>query len=372
MKTSIVIAFMVSLSSLAYADLPAKTEESVCLKASAGKNSDGDSVMICEQTFPEIPYIRPAKDDISNPSAARLTVGIRNGNLYRGLTLIDRSGQEYLWLDSKGKQVQVESLKKKFPKIKMPSHRNQYLLYLVTGKVVENPLPDQPLFKKGIQVTNIIPEIMITGCAIDSRSLGIWEGSATLYSPKGGQVLFDSSKLAPVQIEFSRIDPMEGPLGELAVWDGSGKTLPDGKVNRISGRITNWDQTVSSEIDGSSMAPLSGYGTSSPFSGDLAKLTPNVQMYRTAAMHVAQDAPTVFLYPGYDKGAHPDHLPGSGMEGEQLAMTAAALMQTSDAYTPGDVTENLHVLKIYPHGPFNGHFLKIHFVKQDGVETDCH
>jgi hypothetical protein len=46
-------------------------------------------------------------------------------------------------------------------------------------------------------------------------------------------------------------------------------------------------------------------------------------------------------------------------------------MQTSDAYTADDVTENLHVLKIFPHGPFNGHFLKMRLVKKDPAEASC-
>jgi hypothetical protein len=350
------------------------SDSNICDQQHDGKTADGESVVVCDMPFADRPMIRPPQDETVDLSHVQLSVGLRITNAAVGAaSFIDRNGKEYAWLDEKGVPVDFRKPAKIFSALHMPSHRNMFLIYRVAGKIVKNPIQGNAYFTDGILVSKADPEILISACALDSALLGTWEGAASKHIRMGGPFVFSFREFAPLQIEFDSLSRLKGSQASLQEWDNSAHPLKDGTVFAVKGHITNWDNPVLSKVDGKSLDSLASLGNLSPFPSQANALSPNVQLYRIAGMHTSNDEPLVLLYPGYDlkKSPHPDDMPGSGMDGEDLAISPAALIQTSSDYTAKTLSESLHVLGIHPHGPPSGHSINLHWVKGNRPPNSC-
>src|SRR5678816_4120093 len=98
----------------------------VCTAQHEGKTADGEAVIVCDQTYQTLPFVRPPKD-----GAKTFYVGI--SDMMEGGRLVTRDGHEYELADSSGKVLSVTSSTPNalVKSIHMPSNRNLYTLYKV-------------------------------------------------------------------------------------------------------------------------------------------------------------------------------------------------------------------------------------------------
>jgi hypothetical protein len=323
MKRLLLLATAVSLSACALdsGDVVDSVDDevkatAVCTTQHEGKSADGDAVIICDQTYQTLPFVRPPKD-----SASTFYVGI--SDMMEGGKLVTRDGHAYELADSSGKVLSVTSSTTNalVKSIHMPSNRNLYTLYKVTGEVGTGT---DPIFKTKVDVikaTSIKPVIIISGKAIDTaQTFGAWEG--TVAARKDAST-FDPNKRVAVRIKFSTIDKI---VAHFATWQG-GTTLKDGDNYVVNGTIENFSDPVVA-ADGSCMPSLASLGANSPFAG---AANGDVSLERVGGMHFAGDDEHVLTMP---QGAEGWSLTAMGSFGRFLPSDFISTKAGSGAMTP--------------------------------------
>jgi hypothetical protein len=302
----------------------------VCAEHTPGTTADGDAVEACQKTFAERPFVRPPEDERPASGTATLYAALV-ASPYR---FIDREGTEYLVVDeNKSPMEELPSA------LKMPSNRDLYLVYRVTGTIETAPGPDEGSDVPAIIVDDARPAILLEGRAIDSALLGGWEGTA---SKRVGTNEYDETVRIPVRIQFDTTEPLE----DLAEWDDPSKTLTDGERFAMVGTIQNAHDSVLAS-DGSCLPGLGSLGDMNPFyeaTSDIVKLD------RIAGMHIPGDNVLVLEYP--------EGIGNSGMT-SIAPLSPAGLLQlvASDTYSK---------MNIFPHGTPNGSRIDLRHVTAGG------
>ncbi|HEY2364915.1 MAG TPA: hypothetical protein VGH87_00970, partial [Polyangiaceae bacterium] len=293
MKRFLLLACAVSLSACALdsGDEGSIDDEvkstAVCATQHEGKTADGDAVIVCDQTYQTLPFVRPPKDGTST-----FYVGI--SDMMEGGKMITRSGHAYALADSSGKVLSFTSSTSNaiVKSIHMPSNRNLYTLYKVSGEVGTGT---DPIFKTKLDIikaTSIKPVILISGKAIDTaQTFGAWEGTVAARKDASS---FDPNKRVPIRIKFSTIDKT---AAHFATWQG-GASLKDGDYYTVHGTVENLSAGVVAD-DGSCMPSLASLGTSSPFAGATSG---DVSLMRVGGMHFAGDDEHVLTMPAGAEG----------------------------------------------------------------------
>jgi hypothetical protein len=294
MKRLLLLACAVSLSACALDagdDAGSIDDEvkatAVCATQHNGTSADGDAVVVCDQTYQTLPFVRPPKD-----GATTFYVGI--SDMMEGGRLVTRDGHEYELADSSGKVLSVTSSTTNalVKSIHMPSNRNLYTLYKVSG---ETGTGTDPIFKTKVDIikaTSIKPVIIISGKAIDTaETFGAWEGTVAARKDASS---FDPNKRVAVRIKFSTIDKT---VSHFATWQG-GASLKDGDYYTVHGTVENFSSPVLAD-DGSCMPSLASLGANSPFAG--AK-SGDVSLLRIGGMHFAGDDEHVLTMPAGAEG----------------------------------------------------------------------
>ena len=288
MKRLLLLACAVSLSACALdsGEVDSVDDEvkstAVCATQHSGTSADGDAVIVCDATYQTLPFVRPPKD-----GATTFYVGI--SDMMEGGRMVTRDGHAYSLADSSGKVLSFTSSTSNavVKSIRMPSNRNLYTLYKVSGEIGTGT---DPIFKTKvdvIKVTSIKPVIIISGKAIDTaQTFGAWEGTVAARKDASS---FDPNKRVAVRIKFSTIDKT---AAHFASWQG-GASLKDGDYYMVHGTVENLSDPVVA-ADGSCMPSLASLGTKSPFAG--AK-TGDVSLERIGGMHFAGDDEHVLTMP---------------------------------------------------------------------------
>lgn len=291
------------------ADLADVKAAQVCAQQHAGKTHEGESVVVCDQLFPASPQVRP-------PADSRTTMYMAFNSTTRDPMWIDRNGVEYVASGAAAPH--------------MPSNRNLYLIYLVTGTV--GTKDNQP----SIHVTSAKPAILLPGKVIDS-AVTVWEGTVTKRTSPSA---WDWNTTVPIRITVSGTKPA---IRGLPIWGDTSKILADGPVFEQDGAIDNWDHAVKG-ANGKCYPALSSYGAANPFHG--AK-NASVAFYRMATMHFAGDQVTVLEYPPQTTG-----LSSSGMGGTTVLHPAAFIQTGKDP--------DWHTQQFRPHSAPNGNVVVLH------------
>jgi len=293
MKRLLLLAAAVSLSACALdtGDVDSIDDEvkttAVCATQHEGKSADGEAVVVCDQTYQALPFVRPPKD-----TTKTFYVGI--SDMMEGGRMVTRDGHEYALADSNGKVLSfTQSTTNAIVKsIHMPSNRNLYTLYKVSGEVGTGT---DPIFKTKIDVikaTSIKPVILISGKAIDTaQTFGAWEGTVAARKDASS---FDPNKRVAVRIKFSTVDKS---AAHFASWQG-GTSLKDGDYYVVHGTVENFSSGVVAD-DGSCMPSLASLGAQSPFYG--AK-SGDVSLQRIGGMHIPGDDEHVLTMPAGAQG----------------------------------------------------------------------
>ena len=254
----------------------------VCATQHTGTSADGDAVLFCDQTYQTLPFVRPPKD-----GKETFYVGI--GDMMQGGRLITRDGHAYGLTDSNGKLVSfstgtTSALAKS---IHMPSNRNLFTLYKVTGVIGTATDPTFNTTIDVIEASSIKPVIIISGKAIDTvQTFGAWEGTVAARKDASS---FDPNKRVAVRISFSTIDKT---AAHFATWQG-GASLKDGDYYMVHGTVENFSQGVIA-ADGSCMPSLASLGAQSPFAGASSG---DVSLERIGGMHFPGDDEHVLTMP---------------------------------------------------------------------------
>jgi len=263
----------------------------VCSTQHDGKTADGDAVTICDKTYPTLPFVRPPADKISGKSAT-LYAGI--SDMMEGGRFVTRDGKSYALADSKGQIVSLDATSSNaiVKSLRMPSNRNLYLVYRVTGEI---GTAIDPTFKTKIdviQVSEAKPAILIAGKAIDTaQTYGAWEGTV---AARTGDSSFDPNKRVRIRVSFSSVG---ATASHFAVWS-SGSQLKDGASYLVQGTVENFSKAVRSD-DGTCIPSLASLGAASPFAG--AK-SGDVSLTRIGGMHFPGDDEHVLTMPSGAKG----------------------------------------------------------------------
>jgi hypothetical protein len=322
MKRLVLLAAAVSLSACALdsGDVDSVDDEvkatAVCATQHTGTSADGDAVVVCDQTYQTLPFVRPPKD-----SAQTFYVGL--GDMLEGGHMITRDGHAYALADSSGKVLSFTTSTSNaiVKSIHMPSNRNLYTLYKVSGEIGTGT---DPIFKTKVDVikaTSMKPVIIISGKAIDTaQTFGAWEG--TVAARKDAST-FDANKRVPVRIKFSTIDKT---ASHFATWQG-GAALKDGDYYTVDGTVENFAAPVVA-ADGSCMPSLASMGASSPFAG--AK-SGDVSLLRIGGMHFPGDDEHVLTMP---QGAEGWSLTAMGSFGRFLPSDFISTKAGSGDMTP--------------------------------------
>jgi len=293
MKRLLLLACVVSSSACAFdtGDVDTLDDEvkttAVCATQHEGKTADGEAVVVCDQTYQALPFVRPPKD-----GAKTFYVGI--SDMMEGGRLVTRDGHEYELADSSGKVLSLTSSTSNaiVKSIHMPSNRNLYTLYKVSGEIGTGT---DPTFKTKVDVikaTSIKPVIIISGKAIDTaQTFGAWEGTVAARKDASS---FDPNKRVAVRIEFSTVDKT---ASHFATWQG-GASLKDGDYYTVHGTVENFSSPVLA-ADGTCMPSLASMGAQSPFAG--AK-SGDVTLLRIGGMHMPGDDEHVLTMPAGAQG----------------------------------------------------------------------
>jgi hypothetical protein len=213
----------------------------------------------------------------------------------------------------------------------MPSNRNLYFIYELTGAPGTAIDPDTQDPVPSLQVAAGRPAILIKGEAIDGALLGPWEGSV---SARSGPDTWSEADRVPLRVTFSSLEAIE----DMVAWDDPAVTLPDGARFAMVGAIENWT-TPARASDGACLPALSSLGAQDPFAG---ASDGGMRLYRFAAMHLPGDQVIVLDYPVGTTGLGPN-----GMDGLRVLHPAAFLYAApSPEWTS---------IGVYPHGTPNGH-----------------
>jgi hypothetical protein len=316
----LLLAFALSACALDTGDVNSIDDEvkstAVCATQHAGTSADGDGVVVCDQAYQALPFVRPPKD-------GKTTFYVGISDMMEGGRMITRDGHAYALADSSGKVLSFTSSTTNaiVKSIHMPSNRNLYTLYKVSGEIDTGT---EPIFKTKVDVikaTSIKPVIIISGKAIDTaQTFGAWEG--TVAARKDAST-FDPNKRVAVRIKFSTIDKT---AAHFATWQG-GTSLKDGDYYTVHGTVENFSNGVVAD-DGSCMPSLASLGTQNPFakaaSGD-------VSLERIGGMHFAGDDEDVLTMP---QGAEGWSLTAMGSFGRFLPADFISTKAGSGEMTP--------------------------------------
>jgi hypothetical protein len=338
MKRLLLLAIAVSLSACALdsGDEGSIDDEvkstAVCATQHGGTSADGDAVVICDQTYQTLPFVRPPKD-------GKETFYVGLGDMMEGGRMITRDGHAYSLADSSGKILGFTSTNAIVKSIHMPSNRNLYTLYKVSGEIGTGT---DPVFKTKVDVikaTSIKPVIIISGKAIDTaQTFGAWEGTVAARKDASS---FDPNKRVAVRIKFSTLDKA---ASHFATWQG-GASLKDGDYYTVHGTVENFSDSVVAD-DGSCMPSLASLGAESPFAG--AK-SGDVSLLRIGGMHMPGDDEHVLTMP---QGAEGWSVTAMGSFGRFLPSDFISTKAAS-----GDMT---------PHGTPSGAGIELEAVTKGG------
>ncbi|MGZ6142762.1 MAG: hypothetical protein ACXWLM_05460 [Myxococcales bacterium] len=295
-------------SDLGDADLADVKAAAMCAQQHAGKTHEGESVVVCDQPFAGAPRVKL-------PADTRTTLYLAFESNTRDAMWVDRSGVEYVASGATPAH--------------MPSNRNLYLIYQVTGTV--GTKDNQP----SLHVTSAKPAVLLEGKAIDG-AVTVWEGTVTRRTSASA---WDWNATVPLRITIGSSKPA---LRGLPVWGDTGKILADGPVLEMEGAIDNWYHAVR-DSKGKCYPALTGMDKANPFAG--AK-SGHVALYRMATMHFAGDQVMVLEYPQGTTG-----LSQNGMGGITVLHPAAFIQTGTDP--------RWHVQQFRPHSAPNGNIVEL-------------
>lgn len=263
----------------------------VCATQHQGDSADGDSLTICDKTYTTLPFVRPPADKVTKTTST-LYVGI--SDMMEGGRFVTREGESYALEDENGKVVSLSSTSSNaiVKSLRMPSNRNLYMIYRVTGVIGTGTDPTFNTKIDTIKVTSAKPVILISGKAIDAaQTFGAWEGTV---AARTSDAAFNPNKRVDVRISFSAVSKS---AAHFATWS-SGAALKDGDYYEVVGTIENFSQSVRA-ADGSCMKSLASLGTNSPFAGATSGA---VSIGRIGGMHFPGDDEHVLVMPAGAKG----------------------------------------------------------------------
>jgi hypothetical protein len=304
-----------------------------CEQQHVGTNADGDAVIVCDKPFATAPHVHlPADDTKSN--VATITVAY---NLPLA-ALEMRDGTTLALMDAQGKAISFQDHGGSLPaSLRMPSNRNMYSLYRLTGKLGQ-ATPSYGTTKiPGFHVVSGAPVVMIPGDVLDGTMLGAWEGTTSARKPDG---TFAPDDQVPIRVAFANLER----TNNLKIWQ-TGTSLPDGRVSKLKGVIENFDRDVKAS-DGTCYKALTSLGDKNPFNGAHAG---NVDAYRLGGMHFPGDQVLVFTVPAATS---------------DWSMTA---MGGLGPFEPGGWIANAGWPEVHlePHGLPKGNSITLHLVTSD-------
>ena len=310
----------------------------VCSTQHAGKTSDGDAVTVCDKTYTKLPFVRPPADKTSGTT---VTIYAGISDMMEGGRFVTRDGKSYALADDKGKLVSFDATSTNaiVKALRMPSNRNLFIVYRVTGELVT---AEDPVFKTkvdAIQVTAAKPAILISGKAIDTaQTFGAWEGTV---AARTSDTSFDPNKRVKIRVRF---DGVGTTASHFAVWTG-GKTLADGDSYTVGGTIENFSTSVRA-ADGTCIPSLASMGADSPFAGAASGA---VSLQRIGGMHFPGDDEHVLTMPQGAKG---------------WSLTA---MGSFGRFLPADfISKQPGSGQMTPHGTPSGAGIELHAVTAGG------
>ncbi len=260
----------------------------VCPTQHQGDSADGDAVTICDKTYTTLPFVRPPSDKVTKTTST-LYVGI---DIAEG-RFVTREGAVYALADDNGKVLSLTSSTSNaiVKSLRMPSNRNLYMIYKVTGEIGTGTDPVFHTKVDIIKATSAKPVILISGKAIDTaQTFGAWEGTV---AARTSDTAFDPNKRVDVRISFSTVSKS---AVHFASW--SSGTLKDGDSYEVTGTIENFSKSVRA-ADGSCMKSLASMGANSPFAGATSG---TVKLDRIGGMHFPGDDEHVLTMPQGAKG----------------------------------------------------------------------
>jgi hypothetical protein len=339
---------------------PSAEEQKACEVGKVVRNAAGDSVLRCTQPFAAAPGVRLPADTKSGATVTLYGGASVPTDFSGAFALWDRDGKRYVPVDAAGAPIPYDGGARKLPAfLHAPTNRMTFTIYQFTGTLgAALDSPEGPAV--AIRLKSARPVVEIDGCALDSRLLGTWEGSASerMETPVGyGPMIrhFDESKRVPIHVTLAGI--ARRPV--LAEFVGGGKMLSDAQTFNLTGVIDNFDKDVT--VDGKTYRSLKALGTKSPFfQGKDGK----VELYRLGNMHgTRNDGHWVFTFPGQSKD-----LTSNGMSYTLTAFTAPDLL-----FNPGVKAPAIQQLEIKPHIPYlnNGHTVVLLPVKIGAKTGTC-
>lgn len=314
----------------------------VCATQHTGSDADGDSVVLCDELFADLPRVKLPAD--------RIHTGTHSSTIYAAidvagqLAAIDRDGTRYTLVDADGNAIDASKLPKT---LRLPSHRALYTVYKLTGVITTYTGPYTKQDGPALQVTSGKPLIVIAGKAIDGAYLAPGFALEGTVSSRTDDSHFDSTKPVGIRISFTSLEPW----ADMPSWTSG--TLKDGARFKIVGTIENWSAPVKAS-DGTCLPAFSVLADANTWAG---ATDPTVRLYRYPGMHFAADEVHVLDYPVGTTG-----LSANGMGG-MTALHPAALIQEQ-------ASDEWSTLGIFPHSAPNGHTMTLHVVTGGGGACD--
>lgn len=236
-----------------------------CATEHAGTTPSGVAVQVCDELFPQAPFVHVPADTMNGTTVT--TYGVVLNGL--GLTLTTADGRELPLLNSSNTTYAISKGPSGF---KAP--QNLFAIYQVTGTLVTVQGQDS------LKVSSFAPVAWVPGTVQDRFLLGTWEADA---AARVASDKFDPSM--PVHFRFT----MTSTTDNTALWTAFGGG--DGLV--VSGAIDNFDASVTA-ADGTCLPSLASLGAGSPF----YQPTQNrLTFWRHPNMHGLNDQVIVMDYP---------------------------------------------------------------------------
>jgi hypothetical protein len=241
-------------------------------------------------------------------------------------------------MDAKGNPIAFQDHGASMPAaMRMPSNRNMYTVYRVTGTLGQTAPPFGGGKVPAINVLSGAPVVMLPGKVIDGTMLGAWEGTTTARKPDG---TFGPDTV-PLRIRFDAL----APTNNLKIWL-TGTSLHDGPVYRLTGTVENFDKSVKS-ADGTCYPSLLSLGDQIPFHGATKA---DVDAFRLGGMHFPGDQVLVFTVP------------------QGTSDWSVTAMGGLGPFAPPDwiATAGWSALRLDPHGLPKGNRIDIHVASGGG------
>ena len=246
---------------------------------------DGKTI-VCEKMFPARPYVHVPGTQTQTTNALVYGHLVKENTLK--VSIVDNAGMTYRLYDKTENPLDVAKL------IGQQGLKTSYTVYRVFGvfKEISSDNPDGSTSKKkSILVYSLRPEIIISGCAIDSALAGIWTGKVSSRLKTSGFNQFHATLPVHISIQslsrgksFEDITQPQTSQNPIA--------LKDGEIFEMNGEIDNFDHDVH-DLTGD-FPSLATLGEANPF---LGAENSKIKIYRMSSMHALGDSEFVIQFP---------------------------------------------------------------------------